>query len=416
MIYDQAVLMDFLATVIWPSRTLRVTTGSEQQFDLVGTWDVDHDTPMAWVDGNRISGTITWINASRVSLPSAVAAGKQVIILVSPGAGSGYLPRTGLAAMLGDLDCGGNRLKHVEASEEEDDGVNRGEVSTMIAGILGANYLLLTGGQMIGGLLLRAANAITGAAEAVRRDMVALRDGTQAFTAKVSGIEATDPAHLATLSNVTAAVAAAVAGTMRRLTIADGLVASSAAVDVTGVGWSTWSCAFFTGSPRLPLWSALTPNVDDLTANDVAWVGGWSTDLSAWQFAMNGDEESFGMSLLGVAAVDADTLRVRIRCRYHDCDAPNTTFLENIPNLDSWTLVSQNAGHYNLQAKMVASDVAIGPLTLRKYTLTFLSDRFDADSRVVMGAGNLADAGQGNPVGSLRPLSGSVFYDAAVSA
>lgn len=179
--YESAALRDFVATVIWPTRTVRLvdTPAGESEVNVIGTWVTATDIPMAWVNGNRISG-VTWVSPTRVALGQTVALGKQVIVLVSPGSGSGYLPRNpaGVVAMLGDMLMGENRIRELGAAVESDDAVRLDQVQSLIQAALGGNYVAKSGDQMSGVLKLAAATALTDAAAAVRRDMVALLSAT----------------------------------------------------------------------------------------------------------------------------------------------------------------------------------------------------------------------------------------------
>jgi hypothetical protein len=198
--YELAALADFVASVVWPSRTVAIATSNQTDFPVLGTWDTVNDVAIAWINGQRYAGAITWLSASEVELADPVAAGAQVIIYVSPGAGTGYLPRTGLAAMLGKLNMATFQIENLGASTQGHHAVRRDEVLALATSLLGANYLLKTGGQMAGGLLLRAANLITGASEAVRRDMVALLNGSQPFTGKQAGVSTVDGDAATTLT------------------------------------------------------------------------------------------------------------------------------------------------------------------------------------------------------------------------
>ena len=179
--YEKASLLDFMATVVWPSRTVAVVDAPAGQtdFNVLGTWDMATDLPLAWVNGVRLTG-LTWLTASRVRLPSTAPMSSQVIILVSPGVGTGYLPRSGLAAMLGNLDMAGGLISNLQAAVSGHQAVRLDQVLALIAQQVGANYVLKAGSQMEGALLLPAASALTNAAAAVRRDMVALLNGSVA--------------------------------------------------------------------------------------------------------------------------------------------------------------------------------------------------------------------------------------------
>jgi hypothetical protein len=186
--YEKAALMDFVATVIWPSRTVRLVTtpAGESQVDVVGTWVTATDLPMAWINGNRISG-VTWVSPTRVALGTTAAQGSQVIVLVSPGSGSGYLPRNpaGSVNMLNDLLMGPGpgglyRIRHLGAAVAADDAVRKDQVEALITSQLGGNYIAKAGDTMGGALLLTTAPAGPNAdgsldAQALRRDLAILR-------------------------------------------------------------------------------------------------------------------------------------------------------------------------------------------------------------------------------------------------
>lgn len=196
--YERAALLDFVATIVWPTRTIATVTavGGQTTFDVLGSWNTTYDVPMAWVNDNRRLVNPTWVDSNTILLDAAAPQGAQVIIFITPGAGTGYMPRDSndTVNMLNVLRMGGFRIKHLGASVEADDAVRRDEVLEIIAQTLGGNYLLLTGGQMTGALLLRAAADILAgsASEAVRKDMVALLNGSQAFTAAMHGITTVD--------------------------------------------------------------------------------------------------------------------------------------------------------------------------------------------------------------------------------
>jgi hypothetical protein len=206
--YEKAALLDFVASVVWPTRTVRLVTtpGGETEFDVIGTWVTATDIPMAWVNGNRVTGSITWVSPTRVALPSSAAVGSQVIIFVSPGSGSGYLPRNtgGTVAMLNDLLMGPGpgglyRIRHLGAAVEGDDAVRKDQVLALIAQQLGGNYVAKAGDQMGGPLLLANDDPTKGTA-AVRRALVALLDATQAFTGKIRAPSTVDADHGQTLT------------------------------------------------------------------------------------------------------------------------------------------------------------------------------------------------------------------------
>ena len=188
--YESAALLDFVNAVVWPTRTLRVVTtgGGESQVDVnapVGGWNTTLDVPMAWINGNRVAAAVTWISGTRVQLPVTASLGQQIIIFITPGAGTGYLSRNGLVAMTGALDLGGFRAKKAGPSVEPDDLVRRDEVIAIAQALLGANYLLLTGGTMVGNIDLPTTPVGSlGANQAVRKSLVALLDASQAFTGK----------------------------------------------------------------------------------------------------------------------------------------------------------------------------------------------------------------------------------------
>jgi len=174
--YEKASLLDFVASIVWPTRTVRMVTtpGGETDIDVIGTWETATDVAMAWVNGNRVSGAITWLTASRIRLPSAAAFGAQVIIFITPGAGTGYLPRSGLSAMLGNLAMASHTIDGLGAAVNGDQAVRKDQVLSLIAQQLGGNYVSKAGDQMSGILTLAAAAVLTGASAAIRRDMAAL--------------------------------------------------------------------------------------------------------------------------------------------------------------------------------------------------------------------------------------------------
>ncbi len=218
--YERAALLDFIAAIVWPSRTVATVSagGGQSTFDVLGSWDTAHDVAMAWINGNRVSGTITWVNASRITLPTTAPQGSQVVIFVTPGAGTGYLPRSGLAPMLGPFDLGGFRAMKAGASVAPDDLVRRDEVAVIAQTLVGGNYVLKTGDEMEGVLKLADAALLTDPAAAVRRDMVILPDASRDFTGKPKcpATQDGDPATtMTTKAWVEAKIAEAIAGVLQ---------------------------------------------------------------------------------------------------------------------------------------------------------------------------------------------------------
>lgn len=202
--YEKAALLDFVASVVWPTRTVALVTagGGQSTFNVnapAGGWDTVHDLAMAWINGQRVAGAITWVDGDTITLPVAAPQGSQVIIFVSPGAGTGYLARTGLAAMLGALDMGNFPIANLGASSQAHHAVRRDEVLSIVAQLVGGNYVAKAGDTMAGALLL-AADDDTKPAAAVRRSLVALLDASQHFTGKIRAPSTEDADHAQTLT------------------------------------------------------------------------------------------------------------------------------------------------------------------------------------------------------------------------
>ena len=161
---ELAALTDFVLTVVWPSRTFTVVNNPAGQsvFPVRGTWNTTHDLPMVWVNGNRLVGTATLTAASQVTISPAAPNGAQVIVLVHPGSGSGYLPRNPAgASMLGALSMGNQRITDLAASVNPNDAVRRADVEAIVNTLIGANYVLRAGSTMTGPLVLPAPVAWT---------------------------------------------------------------------------------------------------------------------------------------------------------------------------------------------------------------------------------------------------------------
>lgn len=212
--YETSALLDFINAVVWPTRTVRAVTtpAGESQIDVLGSWATATDLPLAWINGNRVTGSITWISPTRIQLPVTAAFGAQVIVYVSPGAGTGYLPRSGAVAMQGILNMANFKIQNLGSSVLGSDAMRRDEAEAIIASQLGANYLLKAGGTMTGNIFLpaTAVGTLTNL-QAVRKELVALLNGTQAFTARQLGVSTVDadPTNtLATKDFVLAKVAA----------------------------------------------------------------------------------------------------------------------------------------------------------------------------------------------------------------
>jgi hypothetical protein len=203
--YEKAALLDFLLSTVWPTRTPALVTNPAGQATFTvrapdGGWATATDMPMAWINGQRVTGTITWVDGYTVTLPSPAPMGSQVVILINPGAGSGYLARSGALAMLGQLNMANFQIANLGASTLAHHAVRRDEVATLVAQLVGGNFVAKSGDTMAGELLQIAANLITSPAAAVRRDMVTLRDGTQGFTARVDGVATIDTDPITTLT------------------------------------------------------------------------------------------------------------------------------------------------------------------------------------------------------------------------
>jgi len=210
---EKAALIDFVDSVVWPGRTVRTTTASEDDFNLTAAWNVTYDLPNVWVNGNKYTGAVTWNSSTSIHTATAIPAGSLVVILVYPGSGANYLARTpGSAGMNGNLPLGGNRVTGLGASVDPSDAVRRDEVEEIAEALIGANYLLKSGGTMTGAITL-AGNA-SSALHAVPKQQVALLDGSQAFTAPQSGVTPTTSAHLATKDYVDSQVSAVVGGSL----------------------------------------------------------------------------------------------------------------------------------------------------------------------------------------------------------
>ena len=204
---ELAAITDFVLTVIWPSRTYATVTagGGQTVFPIIGTWNTTYDTPMVWVNGNRYTGTATLTGASQVTLSTSQPLGTQVIILVTPGSGTGYLPRNPAgAAMLGSLNMGNLRITDLANAVNPTDAVPYQQITDIVNTLLGGNYVLKAGSDMSGNLGLpvpapladEGGSDVTGTplTKAARRNEVVRKAviGTQTLTGKLATPETVD--------------------------------------------------------------------------------------------------------------------------------------------------------------------------------------------------------------------------------
>jgi hypothetical protein len=106
---------------------------------------------------------VSWVDTHTVRLSPGPTLGKNVKILVMPGALTGYLLRGGGLAMTGPLDMGGNPIVNVGAGGTGTSVAQRQELN--LSSVL-AGYLLKAGGTM-SGVLNMGGNKIQGVADGV---------------------------------------------------------------------------------------------------------------------------------------------------------------------------------------------------------------------------------------------------------
>lgn len=288
-LFTREVLVDFVASVIWPAMTVHTATTAQTDFDLPNSWDTGNDTILAWKNGARQSG-MTWVDADTVQLAAPCAADDVVHILITPGGGTNYLPRTGLAAMLGNLLMGGFQVTGLGASTQNDHAVRRDEVEALALASGNSSYLRRDGTNWppvadlaLGNRKLTGLGAATAAGDAVRRDLVALLDGSQPFTAPVGGVTPTDAAHLATKGYVDATAA----GTQRGVFLTR-QTSGPADIIPLGNGQFRWRCP---------------DGVTTMRFHGIGGGGGGSSgepdDGSAIGAGSNGSDTSFGGEVVG---------------------------------------------------------------------------------------------------------------------
>ena len=160
----ERMVFETVFSVIFP-RVANFTAGSNQtDYILPGDgYNTTHDVPRVWVNGAEMLSGVSWVDTHTVRLSPGPTLGKNVKILVMPGALTGYLLRGGGLAMTGPLDMGGNPIINVGAGGTATAAAQRQELN--LSSVL-AGYLLKSGGQMTGGLNL-GGNKITGGAAGV---------------------------------------------------------------------------------------------------------------------------------------------------------------------------------------------------------------------------------------------------------
>jgi microcystin-dependent protein len=160
----ERMVFETVFSVIFP-RVANFTAGSNQtDYTLPGDgYNTTHDVPRVWVNGAEMLSGVSWVDTHTVRLSPGPTLGKNVKILVMPGALTGYLLRGGGLAMTGPLDMGGNPIINVGAGGTATAAAQRQELN--LSSVL-AGYLLKSGGQMTGVLNL-GGNKITGGAAGV---------------------------------------------------------------------------------------------------------------------------------------------------------------------------------------------------------------------------------------------------------
>jgi hypothetical protein len=238
------IMEEFFRSVIYPGMREHLATASQTDFTVNGVWDSALDTPIVFVNGNRLWSGVSWLNATTVRLTPGAALNDRVLVLVSPGTGAGYLAAA-TGQLLGDLDCNGQRLTNLAPSSTDSDAVRRDEMIAFL-GVLAdaANYLRRDGTLPMTGALNFGNNhgsnlplaAITDDAAngdrpaswgAVRAygvaKFLALAGGTMSGelamgSNKITGLaDGTDPQDAATVAQATGAVALGSNGNARYL-------------------------------------------------------------------------------------------------------------------------------------------------------------------------------------------------------
>ena len=160
----ERMVFETVFSVIFP-RVANFTAGSNQtDYVLPGDgYNTTHDVPRVWVNGAEMLSGVSWVDTHTVRLSPGPTLGKNVKILVMPGALTGYLLRGGGLAMTGPLDMGGNPILNVGAGGTATAAAQRQELnlSSLLAG-----YLLRAGGTM-SGVLNMGGNKLQGVADGV---------------------------------------------------------------------------------------------------------------------------------------------------------------------------------------------------------------------------------------------------------
>jgi hypothetical protein len=138
--FEWQIILDFVENVIWPAFDRFAATAAQTTFTMSKAWNVTYDTPLVYVNGLlRTTGT-TWGSTTTIVISPAAVAGDHVAIIIRPGAGAGYVPRTG--GQLGsDLDANDWRVINLQAASLGHHAVRKDQVEGLATAAGDANYL-----------------------------------------------------------------------------------------------------------------------------------------------------------------------------------------------------------------------------------------------------------------------------------
>ena len=148
--FMRAVVTDWIQTVLWPSCTRGVAQAGQTDITMGSAWNVTYDVPIVYINGRRRLGGVTWFNSTTVRISPAMAEGDAFHVFVSPGAGSGYLPRSG-ATLLAAMSAGGFKITNGADPVDAQDFATKHYVDNILTVLVNLDtaYLRLDGGNVV---------------------------------------------------------------------------------------------------------------------------------------------------------------------------------------------------------------------------------------------------------------------------
>lgn len=143
---QRAAIVDVVQNLLWPGMYRYMAQAGQTDFILPVSWTPGASTPLAYVNGNRRASGVSQPDGTTVRLATAAAAGDEVLVLMVPGAGSGFLPRSG-GSLLSHLDGNGFRLEDIGDPSAAQDAVTKAYLELYVGNVIGGTggFLKLDG-------------------------------------------------------------------------------------------------------------------------------------------------------------------------------------------------------------------------------------------------------------------------------